>query len=319
MGSSKSKRRGYSREVKVAIESIVESKGGWEPGGVVVTDLLRFPQCVGSDGGDVAKDLADEYELHNRDGLDRDRYFAPVVAPTDDAKVYLKRWQDRKNAEEDGKELTSECSNFSFDALAECLCNDELRANYDILQAGTMEGRTARSRVIAMQHNIAILVPKGTGADYPGGRTPLPDGSLIVDPWARAMGQPANVSLFVKPKNFCYKKSLYPLEINFNSANLPAPNPFTPAPDIEDVVRDFKKSNTLSTFLRKADGMMETDDNSAGTTEDISLALSTLVKETLGLEEDDVVTKVSIAREVGTFEITYTSSGQTVVVDQDDL
>lgn len=46
----------------------------------------------------------------------------------------------------------------------------------------------------------------------------LPPDALVVDPWGRALGHPQETTLFVDFNNFCFKDSLYPFTINYNSA-----------------------------------------------------------------------------------------------------
>ena len=284
------------------VQRIVNDKDVWRPGEVVVTDLSRFPGCVApTEDGERAREAAAEFGSN----FDPRRYLAPTITKPIDSQSFLSLWEKRKHDVKKGKEPTSECSNFSYDAVAECLLDDNIRAKYDILQAGTMKNK----------HNIAILIPKGKGGGtYPGGMTPLPRGSLIVDPWARAMGYPAELTLFVTPRCFCYRKSLYPLDVNYYSTDVPSSDP-----SLDATVKGFKIKHALKSFLRKADNFMETDANSVGETTDISDELSELVKKFIGLEQSDTVVRVHINRLASTFEVEYIKNGTTHTIDEDQL
>jgi hypothetical protein len=243
-------------------------------------------------------------------GGSRDEYFLPTTAAPRDASGFLRQWQERQDALAEGKTPASECSNFSYDAIAECLMDDDIRGKYDVLQAGTMNN----------QHNIAILVPKGLGASFQGGNAHLPEGSLIIDPWARAMGHGADAALFVSPEEFCYRDSLYPTDINFNSAAAPVrANPFAPPPKpMEEAVREFKESSTLKQFFNAIRELIDLDAHGQGQTSNVSRRLATAIAEAIGLDEEGVAfTSFSMDRGANLLTIKYTSPSEgEVTVDQ---
>lgn len=101
----------------------------------------------------------------------------------------------------------SECSNFAFHAIG-LLLKKNVAEHYNICLAGVMGGR----------HNIAILVPKNvkiSAAEKFAGN--LPEGSLIVDPWAVGMGNEVDHALVVAAENFAYKDSLAEMVIHYES------------------------------------------------------------------------------------------------------
>ena len=76
---------------------------------------------------------------------------------------------------------SAECSNFAKHAIGTMLQVNDITEHYNIVLAGIMGGR----------HNIAILVPKNDSSNL---ADELPQGSLIVDPWAFGMGKDFNNS-----------------------------------------------------------------------------------------------------------------------------
>ena len=292
-----------------ARRELVAGKEEWKPGQVAVTDLTRFPQCIAPGaGGELSTVASEDYVTVEGDTT---IYYPPTTLPPKDAGDFLSTWEKRQAAMEEGKICASECSNFSYDAIAECLLDDDIRANYDVLQAGTM----------GQQHNIAILVPKGQGAGYAGGDTPLPEGSLIVDPWARAMGQPADKALFATPEDFAYKDSLYPTVINFNSTK-PAGSPFAPK-STEDMVKSFKENRAMKRFFNQISPHIELNEHFIGSTDAPSSQLSGIVIDALGLDgEDEEVTvrRVEMDRGAGLLEITYqVGDAEAVTIDKSEF
>jgi len=77
-------------------------------------------------------------------------------------------------------------------------------------------------------HNICILCPKRVRAHISA--TNLPKGCLIIDPWARALGQTSGSSIMVIPEKFCYRNTLYPIKINYDSSK---------EEDLEENVTEF--------------------------------------------------------------------------------
>jgi RavJ, Peptidase domain len=303
---------------KDKINSIIAKKTEWVPGNVAVTDLSRFSNCVPKTPEGVAATKASE-DYHNfgkENDLD-DKYIVPVIGKPKNSKEFLGLWKKRQDEINEGKIPSSECSNFSYDAIAESLLDDEIRSKYDVVQAGSMYINQGFGFTYA--HNITLLVPKG--ADIKLGKitsdNPLPEGTLIIDPWARAMGQSAESSLFTTPENFCYLNSLYPLDVNYNSAIKPPALPFGPQPkSIDKIVQEFKESNVLKDFLAKAAELVDVDIHGEGSTKDVSEKLSTLIKDSLGLASDDNIKSFTIRGETQELEIEYESSGITHKLDE---
>jgi hypothetical protein len=77
---------------------------------------------------------------------------------------------------------------------------------------------------LSFAHNICLLIPRGEGEslrDVPRGKhlnkEDLPTGAVIIDPWARALGHPADRTLNVTLDNFEFKSTFFPFVINYNS------------------------------------------------------------------------------------------------------
>lgn len=207
----------------------------WRPGEAAVTDLGRFRGCVHrSQDGVKATKAFDEYEAYAKSvaspAMIRKKYSTPRQTPPDQADGFLGMIKTEVKTKQDGKKQTYECSSFSYSAVAELLLDDEIRENYDVLQVGSMYINQGYGNTYA--HNIAVIVPKGSEVPTPDGQ--LPKGSLIIDPWARAMGYPVDQSLAVPPEKFAYKSSLYPMKVNYNSAN---------EENLEETVQQFKSEN----------------------------------------------------------------------------
>jgi hypothetical protein len=181
----------------------------WKPGVTPIIDLRTFMFCVSEDvNGEKAKKIFYQYE--NDFNLNKEKYIttSPILQMKK-AYDFLSFAQKEMNAIDNKKILAYECSGFSYSAISEAILNDNIRKNYDILQVGTMElyGRYL--------HNIAVLIPKGIKLTH---NNQLPKGSLIIDPWARALGYPPETTLGVSPDKFEFKARLYPIKVNYNSA-----------------------------------------------------------------------------------------------------
>ncbi len=105
---------------------------------------------------------------------------------------------------------SAECSKFAKLAIGELLENRAVTDEYNIVMAGIMDDR----------HNIALLIPKkyefaNDDPKIKAGR--LPPGSLIVDPWARALGHSPEISLAVTPEKFHFYGSLPGVNIHYQS------------------------------------------------------------------------------------------------------
>ncbi len=103
----------------------------------------------------------------------------------------------------------AECSNFSAIAVARCLDDPDIREKYDILQVGILNSK----------HNICVLVPKGT--IIPTNKSDLKEEffnkCIVIDPWLRSLGIPAEATLFVPWKDFLLNHKPEPFIIHYNS------------------------------------------------------------------------------------------------------
>jgi RavJ, Peptidase domain/Domain of unknown function (DUF5617) len=106
----------------------------------------------------------------------------------------------------------SECSNFAYHSIGVMLQDPKITSEYNVVMAGIMGGA----------HNIAILVPKGEKLSEPLPKGRLPEGSLIVDPWAVGMGHSPDRALAVSQDNFAYRTSINKkFKIHYQSADDP--------------------------------------------------------------------------------------------------
>ncbi len=191
-----------------------------------VSDATRFPHCIPPSAKEAVLARVAGNQL-------------PPLSPVPTTKdmsvaTYLrgkKRIDSRRG--ENGLKV-AECDNFAVHGLAVLAANASIRQNYNIVKVSSMfaEG-------VGFMHNHLILVPKDQpltlfdqnmrgkptfqrmwGPHLPPG-TPenaragvLPPGSLIVDPWAMGIGNPANQCLAVPPEKFCFAHSLCILSIS---------------------------------------------------------------------------------------------------------
>jgi RavJ, Peptidase domain/Domain of unknown function (DUF5617) len=222
---------------KEDVQKAMDSVKLWRPGYAAITDLGRFRGCVAkNNGGKLATSLFDQFDIDfkNSASAAKDKYEGPGLLPPKNAQAFLKNAKREMKTLESGKRQSYECSSFSYSAISELMLNDDIRENYDILQMGTMRINQGRGFGMNYAHNIAVLIPKPPGAkdlDIPKDG-PLPKGALIVDPWARSLGHPAEKTLGVSEDNFQYKGTLYPLVVNYNSAK---------EENLNEVVAEFKE------------------------------------------------------------------------------
>lgn len=218
----------------------------WKPGAAVITDLARFMHfaAVGAEG-DKVKNLYEKFADDCKQDVDKAKvcYQGPMMLAPRNAEQFLGNAKREVQTLEDRKIQSYECSSFSYSAIAELLLNDNIRQHYDILQAGTMQMYSNLGAGLIYAHNIAVLVPKGKGANiklktplmgYKNDNDVLPSNALIVDPWARSLGNPAKSCLGVSTREFTYNVTLYPLVFNYNSAN---------EKNLEETVREFRQDN----------------------------------------------------------------------------
>ena len=110
---------------------------------------------------------------------------------------------------------SAECSNFARHAIGTLIQNKDITDNYNIVFAGIMSD----------MHNIAILVPKDATLTLKQIENQqqlvgnLPEGSLIIDPWAFAMGHPFDKSFGCSPREFTFSGSLKEIKVHYQSKN----------------------------------------------------------------------------------------------------
>jgi RavJ, Peptidase domain len=202
------------------IRLMLNAKEDWRPGNSAVIDLGAFSDCV--HGGIDAPSNEGLLAVASFDAWDQtfnpQLYQSKSLLPPKDTEGFLRLAIKERMASQMHKRLAYECSTFAYSAIALLMSDETVREHFDILQAGSMYMDQGRGMVFA--HNISILVPKGEDIEL--GRmnadTPLPDGSLIIDPWARALGHPVEQTLGVSPEHFVFEDCLYPLVVNYNSA-----------------------------------------------------------------------------------------------------
>jgi hypothetical protein len=201
------------------IKQLLNDNPLWKPGTTPVTDLRSFLYLLPKDEnneltieGKKAFDLFKEYEKNfdeTKNGIFKKYEKVNPFLNMNNALAFLKNVEKEIKLIENNKTITYECSSFSYSAIGYLmLIDDEIRKNYDILQIGIME---SKGRYL---HNIAVLIPKGTEPTMYG---QLPEGSLIVDPWARALGHPADQTLGVTPEDYYFNDFLYPMMANYHS------------------------------------------------------------------------------------------------------
>lgn len=212
----------------------------WKPGVTPATDLRSFLNLLPKDlnneitiEGQKSLDIFKQYEKGfdktMNEGFKKYEKVNPFLK-MNNASAFLKNAEKEIKLIENNKIITYECSSFSYSAIGYLmLINDDIRKNYDILQIGIME---SKGRYL---HNIAVLIPKGSEPIMYG---ELPKGALIVDPWARALGHPANQTLGVSPEDYYFNDVLYPMTINYHSGD---------EEDLEKTCADFITAFELKT------------------------------------------------------------------------
>lgn len=105
---------------------------------------------------------------------------------------------------------SAECSKFAKLAIGELLKNPAITDNYNVVMAGIMGNK----------HSIGILVPikYEFTAQHPKIKAgKLPPDSLIIDPWARALGHPVEMSLAVETEHYVFNEQLAGMSIHYQS------------------------------------------------------------------------------------------------------
>ncbi len=113
----------------------------------------------------------------------------------------------------------AECSKYASHAMSILLSDQHVTDEYNVCIAGIGPSQN---------HNIVLLIPKDTPPSdiKSGGRlSSIPNGSLIVDPWAMTMGHDEKTSLAVKPEEYVYPNLLTKIKLHYQSANDPQVSP----------------------------------------------------------------------------------------------
>lgn len=303
---------------KEKIEAVVKkNEAYWSPGKVAVIDLQQFSICVSeSESGEAAKRASDQYALKAKEDPTLASYIVPRARFPTDASGYLGLLNSRRIGVA-GKMPAAECATLAYEAVAECLLDEEIRKNYDILQVGSMHDDKKGKYL----HNICIIVPKGEGEKLKLlGKEPLkdgqlPEGALIVDPWARAMGQTAEKSLFCSPSEYAYT-GLYPLIINYNSAELEPE-------ELDKVVDVFREKVCTKDFFAKyseALGLNKDNEYLDVKVDRFSRQLSEKIAESIGLEPSESIASITVNRQNQTLNIEIRKEGQekTRIIDSEE-
>lgn len=207
--------------IQKLIKEICLKQNIWKPGRTAVTDTRSFMHCLpGYKNGASEKERTQHLTRGGRKAYEQFIAYEkqgsqpPQTAAVLNAGVFL-NISKRLNTSQD-HERTAECSNFAYHALGTFLLNQEIQKEYDICQIGIMKNKNG-----AYMHNICVLIPKGSQLEMKKdlNMSSLPEGALIIDPWARALGHPAETTLGVPLAQFRFKHSFDPFIINYNSSN----------------------------------------------------------------------------------------------------
>jgi hypothetical protein len=196
-------------KAEITARNICLKHEGWKPGKTAVTDLRTFMNCLSkSTEGYIALDRFIDYEK-NPPPMQ-----VPQIRAVFNASVFLNIADTLAGTKENVR--IAECSNFAYDAIGRLLLNKEIRDHYNVCQVGMMRDPST----LRYAHNICVLIPKESGSIASNknlSMDKLPNGSLIVDPWARALGHPADTTLAVPLSKFHFKEFFDPFIINYNS------------------------------------------------------------------------------------------------------
>ena len=195
-----------------------------------VSDAARFEHCIPESSKEEV--LARTRKITGTPPLTP----VPTSKPSVSSFIRAKKLIDNK-LDTDGLKV-AECNNFAIHAIAALAADKNIRENYNIVKVASM----FESSQNIFYHNHLILILKDqeltlseqithSKITFPrmwGDKLPddapenakisvLPVGSLIVDPWARGLGFPANRCLGVPLEEYCYKNAIYPFEIHYQS------------------------------------------------------------------------------------------------------
>ncbi len=178
----------------------------------IASDMRNFPDMANGD------DVNLEWRVDWFIAIEKGRYspkarLSPLPANS-------KSEFDRVNRELNKDTVKiAECSKYASHAMSILLSDQSVTDEYNVCIAGIGPSQN---------HNIVLLIPKDTppAEIKSGGRlSSIPNGALIVDPWAMAMGHDEKSSLAVKPEEYVYPDLLTKIKLHYQSANDPQVSP----------------------------------------------------------------------------------------------
>ncbi|KTC84802.1 hypothetical protein [Legionella cincinnatiensis] len=194
----------------------------------VVADIGTFRWCLNRKSPEgVASEK--RYDAYSKNPLSRtppfNQWSSPQLIAPDTAQGLINFAKNRNKKmgftlNEDNEKLpvrVSECSNFAYHSAGVLLDDPEIRKDYDVAVIGSMYNK----KTDQYQHNITLLVPKGTVLPQPPEQLTkenFPSGTLIVDPWAVGMGHSPEHALAVTMDKFAFVRSLFPATVNYQSS-----------------------------------------------------------------------------------------------------
>jgi len=110
------------------------------------------------------------------------------------------------------KVKVAECSKYASHAMSILLSDPKVTDEYNACIAGLGPDQN---------HNVVLLIPKDTRMKKSGKLSQIPDGTLIVDPWAMAMGYDEKNALAVKPEEYAYSDLLTNIQVHYQSKRDP--------------------------------------------------------------------------------------------------
>jgi hypothetical protein len=110
------------------------------------------------------------------------------------------------------KVKVAECSKYASHAMSILLSDPKVTDEYNACIAGLGPNQN---------HNVVLLIPKGTRMKKSGKLEQIPEGTLLVDPWAMAMGYDEKTALAVKPEEYAYSELLTNIQVHYQSKRDP--------------------------------------------------------------------------------------------------
>lgn len=174
----------------------------------IPTDLRQFPHMVN------AKDPNLERRVDWVIAIEKRHYIpkaTPGILPPMSKSGFDRVYQELEKDQSTAGVKIAECSNFAYHATSILLSEPKVTDEYNVCIAG----------IGGNQHNVVLLLPKSARPIQGSTLTDmkLPPGSLIVDPWAMAMGYSAEESLAVTPKEYVYSEMLDEVVLGYQSIN----------------------------------------------------------------------------------------------------